>query len=66
MTIITRNRAIRPAGRYRDNWVGLGVVMGGRVPKPAVRITLDEPSEHEQFLEFMDRVLDMVDRREKR
>ncbi len=61
MTIITRNREIRPAGRYQLNYVGLGVIKGG---KPArIRITLDRPTEHEQFLEFMDRVLDMVDRR---
>ncbi len=62
MTIITRNREIRPAGRYQQNWIGLGVINGGR---PKIRITLAEPSEHEQFLEFMDRVLDMIDRRGK-
>ncbi len=60
MTIITRNREIKPAGRYQENYVGLGVIIGGR---PKIRITLDKPSEHEQFLEFMDRILDAIDRR---
>ncbi len=60
MTIITRNRDIKPAPRYQLNWIGLGVIRGGR---PKIRITLDKPSEHEQFLEFMDRILDAIDRR---